>query len=193
MAAPWSSKAPAWSGLPPLTRDSRTNSLAPIQRSPFHAAIERGHATAVTTGLAAASSPTAPTSLQPAPRHRPTACDRGAHAQEADAPPALAQAGPPCRTLLLLPKRSSAPCFPAEAEPQLRSLGGFWRENCELPRACCPCRKPQAASRIIVGCARADACQGSLRVWRKCLMARARAKSQTPLPLQEPGLEPTLR
>lgn len=47
-----------------------------------------------------------------------------------------------------------------------------------------------AAERLTVGCARADACVGTLRVWRKCLRTRAGAKVQTTPPLLHPP--PTL-
>lgn len=57
VVAPWSTKASGMGvGRRPLTRRSRTDSLRPVQRSPFYATIKRSHATAVTASAAVATS-----------------------------------------------------------------------------------------------------------------------------------------
>lgn len=66
-------------GRRPLTRRSRKDSLRPVQRSPFHATIKRGHTTVTTAGLAVASPILAVTSLPPM-RAPPLSYDHDTHA-----------------------------------------------------------------------------------------------------------------
>lgn len=166
VVAQWNTKAPGveQAAAPDPLPDRRPR---PVQRSPFHAAIERGHASAATTDRSVAN-PLSVGGLSPTAAESPPipSRDHRAQARVRTVPPLSPRLGPSWPFPVL-----SSPFFSCPVRP----LGG--RAATEKPGNVNEARLQPGHNRAVnYGRARAVACRGLLRVWRKCSRARPGVK-----------------